>query len=142
MCASNSQVTTCGIVLSVHPNKMQRTSESSIVKSGSILILHLKRFECFQRKTFKNTQHVDCLPCNDFKLKVPIMQGDIVSQSEYSLVATINHSGTLNAGHYWAYIKEGATWLECNDSSVLPVKQNALNNKSCYVLFFVKSCTI
>ena len=38
---------------------------------------------------------------------VPIPVEDEVSFiNKYSLIATINHSGTLNRGHYWAFIKE------------------------------------
>ena len=42
----------------------------------------------------------------------------------YSLIATINHSGTLQAGHYWAFVKDCSTnnWLKCNDRAVLKVK--------------------
>ena len=114
------------------------TIESHIIKSGSILILQLKRYVNFQGRLLKDTKLVNCLPCGDVQLKVPIMQNDIVSLKHYSLVATINHSGSLNSGHYWAFIKENNIWFECNDRSVLQVQPPALNNTSCYVLFFVE----
>ena len=40
---------------------------------------------------------------------------------EFNLQATINHSGTLQADHYWAHIKDedSSGWLECNDTSVI-----------------------
>ena len=115
------------------------TADSSVVKCGNILILQLKRFCNFQGDVFKDTKMVQCLPSINHLLKVPITFDSNVSLSyECSLVATVNHSGTLNAGHYWAFIKKGDTWLECNDTAILKVKPSALNNTSCYVLFYVK----
>ena len=52
--------------------------------------------------------------------------------------ATVNHSGTLNVGHYWAFDTDGDRWLECNDRSVVKVKSTALNNSSCCILFYVQ----
>ena len=59
----------------------------------------------------------------------------------YSLVAIINHSGKLNAGHYTATIREkGSTnWLSCNEKSVLPTDLNKFDYSLPYVLFFTKS---
>ena len=45
---------------------------------------------------------------------------------KFSLKATINHSGTLQAGHYWAHIKDvdSRGRLKCNDTSVYGFKQH------------------
>ena len=83
------------------------TTEAGIVKCGSVLILQLKRYDTFLGNVYKDTKFVECLPCSDHLLKIPVLQNDVMSFSnEYTLVASINHSGSLNAGHYWAYIKE------------------------------------
>jgi ubiquitin C-terminal hydrolase len=89
---------------------------------------------------FKDNRLVECLPNTNHILNIPITIDDTVSFSnKFSLVATINHSGNLVAGHYWAFIKEknSNSWLQCNDKSVLKVKPSALNNNSFYVLFYV-----
>ena len=73
---------------------------------------------------------------------VPLKLDDNVSFSkEFSLVATINHSGSLNAGHYWAIIKDNISksWFKCDDRSILKVKPSTLNNTTSYVLFYVRS---
>ena len=73
---------------------------------------------------------------------VPLKLDDNVSFSkEFSLVATINHSGSLNAGHYWAFIKDNIykSWFKCDDRSILKVKPSTLNNTTSYVLFYVSS---
>ena len=65
----------------------------------------------------------------------------VILSKSYSLVAIINHSGKLNAGHYTATIREkGSTnWLSCNDKSVLPTDLNKFDYSLPYVLFFTKS---
>ena len=121
-------------------SKQDATIESIMTKSGKVLIMQLKRYDNYQDNVFIDSKHVTCLPYSDHLLKVPIKVGDNVSFSnDYSLIATINHSGTFNAGHYWAFIKERDSWLKCNDSSVLKVHSSNLNNSSCYVLFYVKN---
>ena len=88
--------------------------------------------------TFKDTRFVECLPVKDHILTVPLKLDDDVSFSkEFSLVATINHSGSLNACHYWAFIKDNISksWFKCDDRSILKVKPSTLNNTISYVLF-------
>ena len=45
-------------------------------------------------------------------------------------MASINHSGTLEKGHYWAIVKylNSGDQLSCNDKVVLTVPQHSLNN--------------
>ena len=51
---------------------------------------------------------------------------------EFTLKATINHSGTMQAGHYWAHIKneDNSGWLKCNDTSVIATLINGLSSTS------------
>ena len=62
------------------------------------------------------------------------------SNKPYRLVATINHSGKLNAGHYTATIRESGSesWFSCNDRSVLPTTPGKVHGLLPYVLFFMK----
>ena len=46
----------------------------------------------------------------------------ITKNRDYSLRATINHTGTAVPGHYIARILAESGWLECNDSTVTPIK--------------------
>ena len=117
------------------------TKETSITNCSPILILHLSRYSNCMGNIFKDSKLVQCLPEPNHILKVPIQTDDSISFSnQYSLVASINHSGTLQAGHYWAFIKDTVTnsWFKCNDRSVLKVNSSALNNTTSYVLFYVK----
>ena len=120
----------------------ESTRETSISNCGHVLIVQLNRFSKFHGNTFKHTRFVECLPVKDHILTVPLKLDDNVSFSkEFSLVATINHSGSLNAGHYWAFIKDNIykSWFRCDDHSILKVKPSTLNNTTSYVLFYVSS---
>ena len=72
---------------------------------------------------------------------VPITIEDEVSLiNKYSLIATINHSGTLSRGHSWACIKDlhlPCCYL-CYDKLVSNVKESCLNNTTSYILFYSK----
>ena len=120
----------------------ESTRETSVSNCGQVLIIQLNRFTKFNGDTFKDTRFVECLPVKDHILTVPLKLDDNVSFSkEFSLVATINHSGSLNAGHYWAFIKDNISksWFKCDDRSILKVKPSTLNNTTSYVLFYVRS---
>ena len=120
----------------------ESTRETSVSNCSQVLIIQLNRFTKFNGDTFKDTRFVECLPVKDHILTVPLKLDDNVSFSkEFSLVATINHSSSLNAGHYWAFIKENISksWFKCDDRSILKVKPSTLNNTTSYVLFYVRS---
>ena len=71
-------------------------------------------------------------------LKIPVSGENTDSFTSFSIMATINHSGKLQAGHYWSLKRDRhpKKWLKCNDTSVTPVQQKSLANEICYVLFY------
>ena len=78
---------------------------------------------------------------SDKQLVVPITAQDEVSfTNKFSLIATINHSGTLNSGHCWAFIKDlhSSSWDSCNDKLVFNVEENSLNDTTSHILFYIK----
>ena len=53
----------------------------------------------------KDQQVFNCSP--DFELKVLItVEGEVSVSTKYSLMASINHSGTLDQGHGWAIVND------------------------------------
>ena len=59
------------------------------------------------------------------------------NESNYSLYGIGNHVGSLNFGHYYAYIKlNDRDWYEYNDSSVHRLTYLDKNSTSAYVLFY------
>ena len=89
----------------------------------------------------KDSSVTSCVSNLADNLSIPLSPNDSVSLSnKYSLVATINHSGTIaHGGHYWAYIRKNSQWLMCNDSMVTTVKHTELNNGTSYILFYRRS---
>lgn len=63
----------------------------------------------------------------------------------YKLYAVINHSGSMNRGHYYSYVKtlqdDNTTfndqWVCCNDENVNNISEDeALNSENAYMLFY------
>ena len=105
----------------------ESTRETCIINSAPILIIQLCRFSNQGGQLVKNENFFCCTQSKSKKdLTVPITIEDEVSfTNKYSLIAIINHSGTLNRGHYWAFIKDlhSSSWYSCNDKSVFNVEK-------------------
>ncbi|XP_057296189.1 ubiquitin carboxyl-terminal hydrolase 27-like [Hydractinia symbiolongicarpus] len=81
--------------------------ETAFSQCNDLLILQLKKLTCVAGRSVKNNQLVNCISRCGNILEVPLHPADDVSfTNKYKLVATINHSSTLAAGHYWAFIKD------------------------------------
>ena len=120
--------------------------ETTVISSGQILILHLKRFNSNLEKFNKK---VNCYP-NELEIPVagrddtignislPIDCDNVHFTAKYRLRATINHSGSMSSGHYWCYVRcrGSGQWFSCDDKIVKPVKPEILNNGSSYLLFY------
>ena len=74
-----------------------------------------------------------CSSCVEFFFEV---DGEVSVRRGSNLVAVINHSGTLNAGHYTCSILEQGVWWRCNDRAVNESLELSLNGSLPYVLFY------
>ena len=116
---------------------MESTRETRIVDSGSVLVLQLLRYDNFKGAVIKNNMRVNC--CSE-TLRLPIaVDKQLCLYNEFTLKATINHSGTMQAGYYWAHIKNDNNngLLKCNDTSVIATPFSGLSSTSSYVFFYV-----
>ena len=60
-------------------------------------------------------------------------------EGEYILYGIGNHSGTINFGHYYAYIKlSDKSWYEFNDSFVRKMGGVDTRSTTAYTLFYKK----
>ena len=109
--------------------------ETKIVDSGSILILQLLHYNNFKGAVIKNNR-VNC--CSGTPRLPMSADKHVCLFKEFNLKATINHSGTLQAGHYWVRIKDedNRGWLKCNDTSVIATPFSVLSNSSSYVFYY------
>ena len=71
------------------------------------------------------------------------MEQEVFFSTKYSLMASINHSGTLKQSHYWAIVKDlnSGDWLSHNDKVVLTVPHIPSITTS-YILFLQEKLSI
>ena len=82
---------------------MDSTRETRITDSESILVVHVVLYNNFRGAVIKNNKSINC--CSE-TLRLPISADEQVClYKEFTLNAIINLSRTLQAGHYWAHIK-------------------------------------
>lgn len=59
------------------------------------------------------------------------------SSSKYSLVAVVNHSGSMNSGHYTSFCNDGKQWYYCDDQAIrLADRRELETNVRAYLLFY------
>ena len=119
----------CNVCSSLQPAVL----EHKISGLGDFLIIQLKRFTYISGSVTKDVKNVWCTS----DLNIPVSSGDATSFKKFELIATVNHSGNLDRGHYVAHVtdRNSTSWFHCNDSRVTQCRKNAANN-SCYVLFY------
>jgi len=111
------------------------------------LVVHLKRFgETGGGRRVKRTARVD-FPLDDLDLGA--FSGSHLQDEEacvYDLVATVDHLGGLNGGHYTAACRvtregicaRGDAWLRCDDRCVAPLDAEKVVAPSAYVLVYLR----
>ena len=110
--------------------------ECKFVNCGSVIIIQLNRYRNEGQTLFKDNRKVIC-PSEILNIPVYIDEHLSVSR-RFKLKATINHSGTINAGHYWAFVKDNNSdrSLKCNDTSVSKATFKDLSNNSSYIFIY------
>lgn len=138
----------------------EATKQLSIRKAPEILTIHLKRFE-----HSLNTIKIDTFM--QFPLEFSIfdyttegvhLRNEVTSISGvnpsvidpgyevkkyskdmlYRLVATVNHTGVVDSGHYVAYIasQDQSSWFKFDDAMVTKVPSGMVLNSNAYMLFY------
>lgn len=101
-----------------------------------VFIIHLKRFS-IDHIVKKNSMHVKYhSPIDVRPYCTEQLSNDKRQSTRYSLFAVIQHIGTLNFGHYTAYIKMDDHWYKADDSWVTEVTEREALNQEAYILFY------
>ena len=117
--------------------KEWHTKEIKISQPPNILILSLQRQN--PRTGTKNNSYVDFSDELDMSVYLDHECWN-KNDAKYSLYGIGNHSGSIDFGHYYAYIKINNSWYEFNDSSVSPYSKGTNNSsRSAYILFYKKN---
>ena len=101
-----------------------------------ILILSVQRLNMrTKRKNNISVQFSETLNLNNFIDK----SCGFSNNCYYSLYGIANHTGTIDFGHYFAYIKIEGNWFEFNDSLVKPIGRIQNVSSSAYVFFYKRN---
>ena len=117
--------------------KRVHKKEVKFSQPPNILILSLQRIN--NRTKRKNSCCVTFPEILDIKKFIDIDCGH-ANETQYVLYGIGNHSGTINFGHYYAYVKlNDKYWYEFNDSMVKRIS-GGINTRSttAYTLFYKK----
>jgi len=103
-------------------------------KLPQVLIITLGRFN---PDATKNNIHVD-FDLEGFDL-TKFSTYPIVYKQVYNLYATINHTGTLDYGHYTSRIKYQGYWLHINDEKISRIEPDDVVTAETYILFYKRN---
>jgi ubiquitin carboxyl-terminal hydrolase 22/27/51 len=125
------------------------TKQLSIHRLPSCLVLHIKRFE----QTVQTPSTATSKPTATSKQQPPLQKidrhlhfstelhaADIKSSSEgdgiYRLVGVVVHTGSLDAGHYVAYVTHRDSWFKMDDAMITKVDGSEVLGTHAYMLFY------
>lgn len=135
-------------------------------KTSDCLIVHLKRFrtELHEVEDVKTKQKKK-VPVG-IKINTPLaippvlnmepyiyLNGEINTPGSYiyQLVGVVVHAGSLEAGHYWAYVNDlydvEDHWYQCNDASITDMQKNMKSmqddiTKHGYISFYMRKSRV
>ena len=100
-----------------------------------VLLIHLKRFSYVGKWKQKLDTNVN-FPLSGLDLS-PMTLGPL-KPPPYQLFAVSNHSGTLDGGHYTAYVRHAANrkFYNFDDSIVRDMSSSSVMSKNGYMLFY------
>lgn len=113
--------------------------ESKISFLPEILILSLQRINPrTRRKISSPVSFEDSIDLSSYVDKECV--GSM--KTRYNLYGIGNHSGSIDFGHYFAYIKIDGNWIEFNDSFVSACGEISHSSSGAYVLFYKREDVI
>ena len=121
-------------------NSENNMIEKKIMITPKTLIIKIKRYYSTGKRLVKNNKYIK------YPLILDMMQYIICDKSKtYELYGIINHTGMLDSGHYYSYVKKYnrktnkflSEWYCCNDSKISEISnEEALSSQNAYILFY------
>lgn len=96
------------------------TKKTNIYRPPNYLTIHLKRFKGAGLRSYhKKTDRVGFR----MSLALPCVSNDRPRNADYHLVGICIHSGTLDSGHYKAYVdsESNNNWVLFDDARIIPL---------------------
>ncbi|XP_071443594.1 ubiquitin carboxyl-terminal hydrolase 22 [Hetaerina americana] len=126
----------------------ESTKQLTMKKLPVVASFHLKRFEHSSRFHKKIStlitfpEHLDMTPFMSHWRNNHNNNKDLTTShgdNRYSLFAVINHLGSLDAGHYTAFIRQHRdNWFKCDDHLITRAKIQDVLDSEGYLLFYHK----
>lgn len=130
----------------------ESTKQLTMKKLPVVASFHLKRFEHSSRFHKKITTFISFPQCLDM---TPFMSsyrsktsnngdksfsnGISNNDNKYCLFAVVNHSGTIETGHYTSYIRQHRDqWFKCDDHLITRASVQDVLDSEGYLLFYHK----
>ncbi|CAG7729234.1 unnamed protein product [Allacma fusca] len=117
----------------------------------AVFLIHLKRFKHRgQSEKINNPvrfpEHLDMNPYTSDYDEGPLNSPSPIDEiprvsrnveNRYALYAVVNHQGSYDGGHYYAYIRNARqNWYMCDDTNIIPVTLETVLESPGYLLFY------
>ncbi len=112
--------------------KTNHTKSLELWKWPKILLIHFKRWLCFDMPEKNNT--LVNFPVDDFKLRDKFSKKNIL----YDLYGVINHFGQPGGGHYKSMLRGVNTWYDIDDDVIVRVDIRKVVNPNAYILAYFR----
>jgi len=130
--------------------KSKATKRETITHLPDVLLVAIKRFVAVQAgpgivtkkvrgKVEWDLDEMDFMPYRTFPRDpfTGVKGAEMIEANKYATVAVIEHSGTMEFGHYEMYSRSGNQWIHCNDSYIGDVPAQNVITKDSYVMVMV-----
>lgn len=108
--------------------------KNSFFTTPNILVIDIRRYINHRKK---NYTYID-IPLYNLDLE-EFMDGYRNDSNIYDLYGVCNHSGSLNGGHYYAYIKNmNGKWYLFDDNTITETEEKDVISRNAYCLFYRK----
>jgi ubiquitin C-terminal hydrolase len=112
-------------------------NKNYIFSLPEILVICLKKFEKTNSGMKKYSKSVSFSTELDLSHYILEKSGKATEDAHYELYGAVQHSGSLNGGHYVCYVmKESGSWYYISDSFFDKVRPDAVLKSDAYLLFY------
>ena len=120
-------------------NKVRAIKKLQLWTAPPVLVIQFKRFGVARNR--KDSRFIK-YPMNHFDIS-SIISPHSLDQSKcykYRLQCVINHTGSLNGGHYYTYCldEDSGEWYKFDDLHVTKIPQDFIVTSNAYLLFYMR----
>lgn len=132
-----SRIDRCRCFCPSFNDRTNSTKEIKFIKLGTIVIFRFQHYMMLRRNPMKDNRKVKC-SYGPWKISVSC-EYTVSFSASFSLQATMNHSGILQARHDWSFKRD--IWMFhllviFVAMDVTPLQQKSLTNETSYFLFY------